>query len=115
MITRKGQFLSIPGGPPPVVRDRSALGSADRKLELVPPEEIDLAIEQVVKAAHGMRVEDIAPQVGGLFGLGRTSANARELLEARVEALQAGGRLFAMGEFLEWRNPADSESSIPAD
>ncbi len=114
MITRKGQFLSIPGGPPPVVRDRSALGSADRKLELVPPEEIDLAIEQVVKAAHGMRVEDIAPQVGGLFGLGRTSANARELLEARVEALQAYGRLFAMGEFLEWRDPADSESSTPA-
>ena len=101
-LRMKGDILTIPGSSPAQVRDRSQLDPSDRKIEYVPPEEIDLGIKQVAEASHGIVEDEIPQAVARLLGLGRTSDSARSIIKNRVRRLKEKGLLTQRGDYLEW-------------
>lgn len=69
----QGEFVCSTMGGEVVVRDRSALSPAERKIELIAPEEVKAAIKAVVDASFGIDNNEIPPAVARLFGFARTS------------------------------------------
>ena len=92
-INQSGDFywsLDMAGA---VVRDRSELPSASRKLELVAPEELSEAIAAVVKRSFGISLADIPHAVCRLLGFGRTSEDMATLVDSLVRKLSTAGTL----------------------
>ena len=103
-LRTKGDILTISGSNLAQVRDRSQLDPSDRKIEYVPPEEIDLGIKQVAEASHGIVEDEIPQAVARLLGLGRTGDNARTIVKNRVRRLKGRGLLTRRGDYYEWDN-----------
>src|SRR5262249_30622175 len=72
-IRQQKGFLWIKAMNRPVVRDRSYLPTASRKIELVAPEELAVAIEQVVRNSFGIPRESVGLEVIRILGFSRTS------------------------------------------
>jgi hypothetical protein len=88
-----GPFCSLPGQEV-VVRDRSEIDSNTlRKPEYLPPEEVKVAINQVVTENFGAEQDHLIQAVARLFGFGATSAQSREVVEAALADLLDSGRL----------------------
>jgi hypothetical protein len=74
-----------------------------RRPDILPPEEIKVAITQVVEENFGAERDQLAQAVARLFGFGSTSAQLREMVEtALTDLLEAGqlrldGRLITRG------------------
>jgi very-short-patch-repair endonuclease len=75
------------------VRDRSALPSASRKLELIAPEEIRRAILIVVMDACGIVPEEVPNAVCRLLGFARMTDEMRAAVEPHRDALLREGHL----------------------
>ena len=84
----------------PPLRDRGALPLSSRKLGLVAPEEIALAVEKVVADALGIEPDAIPTSVCRLLGFPRVSDEMRERVGAIVQEMLAGERLAEQGEHL---------------
>lgn len=67
-IIRRGEFLWSKDDRPLRVRNRSRLRASLWKIELIVPEEITAAIEQVVASSLGIARDDVPAQVLKLFG-----------------------------------------------
>lgn len=105
-----GPFYSLPGQQA-VVRDRSQIDSNTlRKPEYLPPEEVKLAIGQVVVENFGAEQDQLIQAVARLFGFGSTSAQLREVVEAALAELLASGQLRLDGRMIS-RVPAETISS----
>ena len=90
-IIIKGDFLWAPGMEQPTVRDRSKLPVSYRKLSLIAPEEIYLAISQVVKRAIAIGEEEAIPLIAKMLGFARVTDEMRqELSEAIGKTIQSG-------------------------
>jgi hypothetical protein len=62
-----------------VVRNRSDVESNTlRKPEILPPEEVRVAIAEVVEENYGAERDQLVQAVARLFGFGSTSAQLRE-------------------------------------
>ena len=96
----KGKFLYWTEQGQVTVRDRSGLPNASRKLELIAPEEIEMAIKQVVSAAFGIEREDLAREVCRLFGFRSVSGDMRQGVERVVEGLIENEQLIWQGDSL---------------
>lgn len=70
-IIIKGDFLWHSTMNKPIIRDRSNLPAASRKLKLISPEEIHLALEKVVKESLAIQPDAAIPIVAKLFGFNR--------------------------------------------
>jgi hypothetical protein len=70
-IRRQGDFLWSPTMQQPVVRDRSNLPAASRKLDLIAPEEVAQAVEAVVAASFGIEADALPAAVGRALGFTR--------------------------------------------
>ncbi|MDR3635956.1 MAG: DUF3320 domain-containing protein [Isosphaeraceae bacterium] len=99
-LQERGDFLWHADVPVPTVRDRSALSAALRRLELVAPEELALAVERVVGDALGMEPEAVPSAACRLLGFPRVTDDMRARVDAVVDDLTQGGRLVAQGEHL---------------
>lgn len=97
MVRIHGEFLWDPAMVWPVLRDRSRLPAASRKLEYVAPEEIGLAVMAVVDGAYGIEEEAIPPATGQLLGFGRVSDDMRSRIEFIVRQMIAENRLIQQG------------------
>jgi very-short-patch-repair endonuclease len=76
------------------VRNRGAVRSASlRKFELLPPQELRVAIENVVTAHHGASAREIERTVTRMLGFKATSAGLRQAVSRQIHVLQKGGRL----------------------
>ena len=82
------------------VRDRGGLPNVSRKIELIAPEEIEVAIKQVVSDAFGIGREDLALEVPKLFGIKRATANIQQGVDKVVERLIKDGQLILQGDSL---------------
>ncbi|HWL69272.1 MAG TPA: DUF3320 domain-containing protein [Geminicoccus sp.] len=92
-LTRDGRFLSIPGQPV-TVRDRSGVASASlRKLETLPPKELEAAVLQIARTGLGASLEEIAVNAPRLMGFKLVSAQLRQLVSATVVRLESIGSL----------------------
>lgn len=97
MVRRQGTFLWAPDMHQPIVRDRSGLSAASRKLEFVAPEEIALAVKAVVDGTYGIETAAIPPAVGQLLGFGRVSDDMRVRIEAIVMGMIEDKHLVQQG------------------
>ena len=82
------------------VRDRSELPNASRKLELIAPEEIQIAIKQLVSDAFGIERNDLSREVCKLFGFVTVSANMRQKVEEVINEMIEHGDLKEKGSSL---------------
>ncbi len=76
------------------VRNRSDVTSTSlRKLELLPPIEIQQAIREVVKASHGADSEELITSVARLLGFSNTSAGLSKVITEQVENMVRSRKL----------------------
>ncbi len=112
-ISRSGNFLQSLTRREVVVRDRSEVKSQTlRKVEMLPPEEVDQAIMLVVASSVSLSVADCAVQVARMFGFKSTSGDLRRVVERRATRLASVGRLAGNGE--EIRLGVTAEPPCPA-
>ncbi len=105
-IRRQGEFLWTQAMTHPIVRERSNLPTASRKMELVAPEELAVVIEQVVKTSFGIQRESVGGEVIRIFGFSRTSDEMRSTVEIMIDRLLTNGRLKQAGLHIVVSNAA---------
>ena len=87
------QFLERREGTVPVVvRDRSNAGSTLRKKDMLPPSEIEAAVQRVVESSIGIGAGDCAVEVARLFGC-KSSADLCKHFEIHARKMVSQGRL----------------------
>src|SRR5216683_2930218 len=92
-----------------VVRNRSDVESNTlRKPEILPPEEVRVAIAEVVEENYGAERDQLVQAVARLFGFGSTSAQLREVVETALTDLLDAGRLRLEGRLV---TPAQPETT----
>lgn len=93
-------FLHLPNGSVKV-RDRSEVSSHGlRRPEYLPPQEIDLALRETITENLGATLEELVLCVSRKFGYRNTSAQLREIIEARARRLISEGSFQWQGEHL---------------
>jgi hypothetical protein len=75
------------------IRNREALETTERKIELVAPEEIDAALLEVVRLGFSMESEAAISGALEMLGFGRVTSRMKELVGARIDKLLATNRL----------------------
>ena len=75
------------------IRDRSLLDASERKIELVPLEELDLALIETITLGFSMESDDAISGALALLGFGRATTKIAGMLEERLKALLSYGRL----------------------
>ena len=108
-VHRRGDFLWDLAMSRPPLRDRGRLPADSRKIDLIAPEELALAVERVVSDAFGMDRGAVPFAVSRLLGFNRMSDDMKGRIESVVAALIGDGRLVARGDGLiapEVRHPS---------
>jgi very-short-patch-repair endonuclease/DNA polymerase III delta prime subunit len=75
------------------IRDRSTLPSASRKIELIPPEEIDAAIEKIVKGSFSISIDDAISGAVRILGIQRATEHISSTLSKRIARLEKQSRI----------------------
>lgn len=83
-VVVKDHFLWNPDMQIPIVRDRSKLPAAYKKLSLIAPEEIYEAIRQVVAGSISITEEEAIPLVAKLFGFARVTDEMKQALSKEI-------------------------------
>ena len=96
-VRRDGRFLWRTDMEQPVLRDRSELPATSRKLELIPAEEVALAVGRVVSGAYGIETEEAIAAVGRVLGFGKTTAETRSGIELAIRNMVESGDLHDEG------------------
>jgi hypothetical protein len=96
-IRRQGDFLWSPAMQQPVVRDRSDLPAASRKLDLIAPEEVAQAVEAVVAASFGIEADALPAAAGRALGFTRIGDEFRARVVSIVQSATESGRLALRG------------------
>jgi very-short-patch-repair endonuclease len=100
-----GPFYLVPGQAV-VVRNRSDVESNTlRKPEILPPDEVRVAIAEVVEENYGAERDQLVQAVARLFGFGSTSAQLREVVETALTDLLDAGRLRLEGRLVTRGQP----------
>ncbi|MFO0957929.1 MAG: DUF3320 domain-containing protein [Isosphaeraceae bacterium] len=99
-IERRGEFLWPTGLERVEPRDRTALPSTARKLELVPPEEIGEALVIAARRAFGIEPEALPAIAAKSLGFPRIGEENRARVAEIVAGLVRDGRLVAKGPYL---------------
>lgn len=89
----RGSFVYRADSHPIPIRSRGHFESAERKIEWVAPEELDQALLETVTLGFSMSREDAISGALGLLGFGRATSKIAGILEERIGALSAQGRL----------------------
>jgi DNA polymerase III delta prime subunit len=96
-VRQEGEFLWPSILRQPELRDRSGLPATSRKLPLVAPEELALAVQQVVSRSFAIERSEVPAGVVQLLGFGRLSEEMRGVVESMVGELVRGGVLVESG------------------
>jgi very-short-patch-repair endonuclease len=108
-----GPFYMVPGQTV-TVRNRSDVDSNTlRKPEILPPEEVKVAIAEVVEDNYGAERDQLVQAVARLFGFGATSAQLREIVEGALADLLDSGQLRLDGRLVTRAQPEGTSTSIP--
>ncbi len=92
-LVRKGEFLSIPDQLV-LVRDRSdVLSGSLRKLEALPPEELEAAVVHVARTGLGATPDEVAAAAPRLLGFKSVSGQLRQAVVAAIARLEESGAL----------------------
>jgi len=101
IITRRGDFLWHPEMTAPTLRDRSGLTAGSRRISLIPPEELDLAIKNVVESSIAIQPETAVPLIAKLFGVNRVTEDVRKDLGIAIDMSVGRGIVIKDGDYLK--------------
>ncbi|MBX5198310.1 DUF3320 domain-containing protein [Rhizobium sp. NZLR10] len=92
-VYRSGEFLLWPGAEIRL-RDRSLVSSSGlRRIEMIPPMEIDQGLVSVVGTGLGATEDEAVNAIARGLGFKSTSSQLRELIVSRIEVLKASAKL----------------------
>ncbi|AFL53335.1 very-short-patch-repair endonuclease [Sinorhizobium fredii] len=92
-VLRSGEFLLWPGASIRL-RDRSLASSPSlRRLELLPPMEIDDGLKEIIGQSFGATEDEAVNAVARGLGFKATSGQLREMIRARIDLLKGHGIL----------------------
>ncbi|MGC2779420.1 MAG: DUF3320 domain-containing protein [Bradyrhizobium sp.] len=95
-----GPFYAVPGQPLAVRSRENVQSQTLRKPEMLPPDEIKMAMVQVVEQNYGAEEDQLVQAVVRLFGFGATSAQLREAVRGCLTDLLDNGLLRREGELV---------------
>lgn len=101
LISRKGDFLWDPVMTLPYTRERSSLSSNSRKLNLISPEEINVAIKKVVESSIAIQPDNAIPFIAKLFGFNRVTEDMRKQLIEAIQYAISKNIIIQDGDFLK--------------
>ncbi|ALL06068.1 DNA helicase [Pedobacter sp. PACM 27299] len=101
IISRRGDFLWHPEMNAPTIRDRSSLTAGSRRISLIPPEELDLAVKSVVESSIAIQPETAVPLIAKLFGVNRVTEDVRRDLGIAIEMSVTRGVVIRDGDYLK--------------
>jgi hypothetical protein len=87
-----------------MLRDRSELPTASRKLKYIAPEELQLAVEKVILDAVAISPEAAVPFVVRMFGITRITEDMRNELLQIIEEMVTKKAVLKDGELLKIHN-----------
>ncbi|MCY1507689.1 putative DNA helicase [compost metagenome] len=93
LFQERDGFVYSANGQGVPVRNRSQFEAAERKIELVAPEELDQALIETVTLGFSMTREDAVSGALALLGFGRATTKIAGLLEERIRELSSSGHL----------------------
>jgi hypothetical protein len=93
VIDLRGGFVYAIGGNPISVRDRSSFSPAERKIELVAPEEVDGALLESVRLGFSLAPDEAIASAMNLLGFGRVTQKIAGVVEDRLVQLSKVGML----------------------
>ncbi len=99
-IAVNGDFLWRSGMTEPTLRDRSKLPVSFKKIELVAPEELAMAVRRVVVASYGIAFDDITAAAVKLLGFARVNSDMRSRVEPIISQMVTDGTLARQGDVL---------------
>jgi very-short-patch-repair endonuclease len=92
-VVRSGEFL-MKTGDEIRLRDRSLASSPSlRRLELLPPMEIDEGLQAIIGQSFGATEDEAVNAVARGLGFKATSAQLRDIIRSRIEILKGQGKL----------------------
>jgi very-short-patch-repair endonuclease len=100
-IKMEGEFLWIPEMEKPAIRNRVNLANSARKIRLIAPEEIALAIERVVQDSIAINQTEIAGHVSKIFGFNRVTEDMREEINIVLQQMIEKKELRKEGELIK--------------
>jgi hypothetical protein len=100
LILQRDEFL-WPSGRETVTFRRPAPGTEARKIEHVPPEEIEAAVLWIIQASRRITREDALPEVRKALGYERAGDRIAAAIGAGIECLLSAGRIAERGGFLQ--------------
>lgn len=86
------------------------MDSTERKIDLVPPEEIDRALHESVRIGFSMPIDDCVPTVVSLLGFGRATQRIAAVVQERMAQLIQDGILLSKKGVVTLGGCAESES-----
>lgn len=75
------------------VRSRRNFDPADKKIDLIAPEELDVAICSAIEQGFSIGQDDAVAASLDLLGFSRASANIADVMNSRIDALVSAGRI----------------------
>jgi len=86
-IIQKGDFIWDAEMNNPIVRDRSNLPAASKKIEFVSPEEMQLAIRIEVEKGFTIKEEDAISSAARSMGFLRVTSHAKKIFQSNIKQL----------------------------
>jgi very-short-patch-repair endonuclease len=93
LMYRHDSFIYLNARREAVVRNRTDFAAAEKKIELVAPEELDMALLNIVRSGFSMTLDAAVSGALELLGFGRATARIGGAVQARIDTLLASGRL----------------------
>jgi hypothetical protein len=100
-IKFNGSFLWPKDMEIPVIRDRSSLPPASKKLHYIDPAEVDLAIQKVVAEAIAIQPEASVPFIAKLFGFARVTEDVKKDILNAIELSLVKKTIVKEGDLLK--------------
>lgn len=93
LFHRQGLFVYRDDTRVATIRSRLELAPAEKKIELVAPEELDMALTEIIRAGFSMKPDAAVSGALELLGFGRATTKIGGAVNARIEALLDAGNL----------------------
>ena len=93
LLHRHGAFIYLDARRSAVLRNRTELAAAEKKIELVAPEELDMALLDIIRSGFSMTPDAAISGALELLGFGRATAKISGAVQARIDALLLERRL----------------------
>lgn len=99
-IKKLGDFLWDFELTEPTLRNRQNLAKISKRFELIPPEEICLAIEKVVLDSHGIERKDVPLEAMQIIGFKRVTSEVKKTIDIFISKLIKNKKLFLENDYL---------------